>query len=55
MIYNGFKDIEQVITWMKKAYAERSSWLVWTNVEPRFDWLRNDPDVAELLKVMKFP
>ena len=55
VIYNGFKDKEQVITWMKKAYSERSSWLVWTNVEPRFAWLRNDPDVAELLKAMKFP
>jgi TolB-like protein/Tfp pilus assembly protein PilF len=55
VIYNGFKDKEQVIHWMKKAYAERSSWLVWTNVEPRFDWLRDDPDVAELLKAMKFP
>ncbi|HSM72607.1 MAG TPA: tetratricopeptide repeat protein [Anaerolineales bacterium] len=55
VIYNGFRDKEKVITWMKKAYEERSSWLVWTNVEPRFDWLRNDPDVAELLKAMKFP
>jgi len=55
VIYNGFKDKEQVLDWIKKAYAERSSWLVWTNVEPRFDWLRNDPDVAELIKAMKFP
>jgi len=55
VIYNGFKDKEQVLVWMKKAYAERSSWLVWSNVEPRFAWLRNDPDVVELLKAMKFP
>ena len=55
MIYNGFKDKEKVITWMKKAYEERSSWLVWTNVEPRFEWLRSDTDVAKLLKAMKFP
>ncbi|MDX1379270.1 MAG: hypothetical protein R3307_10495, partial [Anaerolineales bacterium] len=55
VIYNGFKDKEQVLTWMKKAYEERSSWLVWTNVEPRFDWLRKDADVIELLKAMKFP
>jgi tetratricopeptide (TPR) repeat protein len=55
VIYTGLRDKKQVITWMKKAYAERSSWLVWSNVEPRFEWLRNDPDVAELLKEMKFP
>ena len=55
VIYNGFKDKEQVLDWIKKAYAERSSWLVWSNVEPRFAWLRNDPDAVELLKAMKFP
>ena len=55
VIYNGFKDKEQVLYWMKKAYAERSSWLVWTNVEPRFIWLKDDPEAAELLKTMKFP
>lgn len=54
VIYNGFKDKEQVMTWMKKAHAERSSWLVWTNVEPRFAWLKDDPDFIELLKAMKF-
>jgi len=55
VIYNGFKDKEQVLNWMVKAYEERSSWLVWTNVEPRFEWLRNDSDTRELLEAMKFP
>ena len=54
VIYNGFRDRDQVLTWMRKAFAERSSWLVWFNVEPRFDWLRGDPDFASLLKEMKF-
>jgi len=54
VIYNGFKDKEQVLNWMVKAYEERSSWLVWTNVEPRFAWLRKDPDAIKLLKAMKF-
>ena len=53
VIYNGFKDREQVITWMRKAFDERSSWLVWSNVEPRFAWLRNDPEFASLMKAMK--
>ena len=55
VIYNGFKDKEQVITWMRKAFEERSSWLVWSNVEPRFAWLRDDPEFAALMKAMKFP
>jgi tetratricopeptide (TPR) repeat protein len=55
VIYNGFKDKQQVTAWMWKAFEERSSWLVWTNVEPRFAWLKSDPDFASLLKAMKFP
>ena len=55
VIYNGFRDREQTVAWMRKAFDERSSWLVWSNVEPRFAWLRNDPDFAALIKEMKFP
>jgi adenylate cyclase len=55
VIYNGFKDKDQVMAWMRKAFEERSSWLVWSNVEPRFAWLRDDPNFAFLMKAMKFP
>lgn len=55
VIYNGFRDKEQTVAWMRKAFEERSSWLVWSNVEPRFAWLREDPDFASLLNAMKFP
>jgi hypothetical protein len=53
VIYNGFKDRDQVIAWMRKAFEERSSWLVWSNVEPRFAWLWSDPDFVSLLNEMK--
>jgi TolB-like protein/Tfp pilus assembly protein PilF len=43
VIYNGFQDTENVLEWLEKAYGERSSWLAWVKVEPRFDWLRGDP------------
>jgi tetratricopeptide (TPR) repeat protein len=55
VIYNGFRDREQVLTWLRKAYEERSSWLVWSNVEPRFIWLRDDPGFAALMRQMRFP
>jgi adenylate cyclase len=54
VIYNGFRDRERVLSWLKKAFEERSSWLVWSNVEPRFDWLRSDPDFESLMKAMNF-
>jgi TolB-like protein/Tfp pilus assembly protein PilF len=52
VIYNGFRDREQVIAWMRQAFEERSSWLVWSNVEPRFAWLRDDPEFASLMRAM---
>ena len=55
VVYNGFKDKEQTIAWLRRAYDERSSWLVWSNVEPRFDWLRGDSEFASLMSAMKFP
>ncbi len=55
VIYNGFKDKEQTMAWMWKAFEERSSWLVWSKVEPRFDWLRQEQEFKSLMKAMKFP
>jgi adenylate cyclase len=55
VVYNGFKDKEQVLKWLHRAYEERSSWLVWCNVEPRFDWLREDVEFSSLINAMKFP
>jgi TolB-like protein/Tfp pilus assembly protein PilF len=55
VIYNGLRDREQVIFWLRKAFEERSSWLVWVNVEPRFEWLKSDPGFDSLTKAMKFP
>ena len=54
VIYNGFRDRPQTLHWLRKAFEERSSWLVWSNVEPRFDWLRGDPEFGSMMKAMKF-
>jgi len=55
VVYNGLKDRDETVAWLKKAFEERSSWLVWTNVEPRFDWLRGDGEFSALMKAMNFP
>jgi adenylate cyclase len=55
VVYNGFRDKDQVLKWLRKAYEERSSWLVWANVEPRFDWLKDDRDFRSLMDSMNFP
>jgi len=55
VVYNGFKERDQVLKWLYRAHEERSSWLVWCIVEPRFDWLRSDPEFSSLMSAMKFP
>ncbi|MBI1807806.1 MAG: alpha/beta fold hydrolase [Ignavibacteria bacterium] len=52
MIYVGLGDKDQAFSWFNKAYEERSSWLAWIKVEPRFDSLRSDPRFTELLRKM---
>jgi len=45
---------DEALKWLDRAYHERSSWLVWANVEPRFDTLRSDPRFTSLLARIGF-
>jgi len=53
MIYVGVGDRDQALKWLERAFQERSSWLVWARVEPRFDSLRQDPTFDSLLVRMR--
>ncbi|MCI4320165.1 MAG: tetratricopeptide repeat protein [Thermoplasmata archaeon] len=53
LIFTGLGDVDQAMAWLERAYEERSSWLVWINVEPRFDRLRPDPRFGSLLQRMR--
>ena len=53
MIHVGLGDKDQSFTWLERAFQERSSWLAWTGVEPRFDSLRSDPRFNSLLARMR--
>lgn len=52
LIHVGLGDLDQAFEWLDRAFEERSSWLVWSKVEPRFDVLRPDPRFADLLERM---
>jgi tetratricopeptide (TPR) repeat protein len=54
MIYAGLGDKDQAFAWLEKAYAERSVWLTWLKVDPKFDSLRADPRFANLLQRIGF-
>ena len=54
LIFAGMNDKEHAIQWLQNAYEDRSHWLVWLNLDPRFDNVRTDPRFQELLQRMKF-
>jgi tetratricopeptide (TPR) repeat protein len=49
LIHAGMSENEQAVTWLRKAVEERSHWLVWIRVDPRFDALRGDPHFQRLV------
>src|SRR6267378_7773 len=53
MIHVGLGAEDQAFTWLERAFQERSSWLAWAKVEPRFDTLRPDPRFNSLLVRMR--
>ena len=55
IIYVGLGEKEQAFSWLEKAYEDRSTWLIFLKVEPRFDPLRSDPRFQSLLRRMNFP
>ena len=50
VVYTGLDDKEQAFAWLEKAYRERTFFLIWLRVEPRFDSLRDDPRYKDLLR-----
>ncbi|HTT25513.1 MAG TPA: tetratricopeptide repeat protein [Thermoplasmata archaeon] len=50
LIYTGLGENEAALDWLERAAEERSSWLVWIKVEPRFDRLRPLPRFQALLE-----
>jgi len=50
LIHVGLRNVDRAFEWLGRAERERSAWLAWVNVEPRFDSLRGDPRFGRLLR-----
>jgi len=51
--YVGLGEKTRALEWLRKSYDERSGWLAWLNVDPKFDDLRGDPRFVALLDSLK--
>ena len=54
-IYTALGDRDSAFAWLNRAYADRSSDLVYLRVDPTFNRLRSDPRFQDLLRRMNFP
>jgi tetratricopeptide (TPR) repeat protein len=51
-VYAGLKDKDRAFEWLEKGLQERADWMVFLNVDPRFDSLHSDPRFKELQQRM---
>lgn len=55
IVYAGLGDNETAMTWLEKAFVDRSNGLVFLQVEPELDGLRSNPRFIALQKKLDFP
>jgi DNA-binding winged helix-turn-helix (wHTH) protein/TolB-like protein/Tfp pilus assembly protein PilF len=55
LVYAGLNDKDAAFVWLAKAFEERSNWMVWLRLDPRWDNIRSDPRFSDLVRRMEFP
>jgi len=55
LVHTGLGQKDEAFNWLEKAFDERSHWLVWLRLDPRWNALRGDPRFAALIERMKYP
>jgi TolB-like protein/Flp pilus assembly protein TadD len=55
VVYAGLGDKTRCLDWLEKAYEDRSVYMLWMNIEPQFDALRNEPRFIQLVQRMNLP
>jgi len=46
---------DEMFSWLERAYAERSTWMVWFHITPGFDPVRQDHRFQDLISRMRLP
>ena len=55
LVHTSLGQKDEAFNWLDKAFDERSHWLVWLRLDPRWNALRGDPRFAALVERMKYP
>jgi TolB-like protein/DNA-binding winged helix-turn-helix (wHTH) protein/Tfp pilus assembly protein PilF len=55
LVYAQLGEKETAFEWLEKAYVERAGPLMYLNVDPAWDPLRDDPRFQDILRRMNFP
>ena len=55
LVHAGLGEKDLAFAWLEKAVAERSHWLVWLRLDPRWDAIREDPRFQQLLSRVGLP
>ena len=55
LVYLGLDQNDAALASLNRAFDERSHWLVWLRLDPRWNKLRADPRFNELVSRMRFP
>ncbi|HLN97683.1 MAG TPA: tetratricopeptide repeat protein [Pyrinomonadaceae bacterium] len=50
LVHAGLGDRDNAFLWLDRAYEERTHWLVWLKLDPRWDTLRADPRFIDLVR-----
>jgi DNA-binding winged helix-turn-helix (wHTH) protein/Flp pilus assembly protein TadD len=55
LVHAGLRDNDGAFAWLNRSFDERSHWLVWLRLDPRWNGLRSDARFADLVKSMRYP
>jgi len=55
LVHAGLGHKDEAFSWLDRAFEERSHWLVWLRLDPRWKSLRDDPRFATLIEKIKYP
>jgi tetratricopeptide (TPR) repeat protein len=55
LVYAGLGEKNQALNWLDKALDDRSHWLVWIRLDPRWDPIRDEPRFKRIVSRVGFP